>query len=73
MAIVHDVAEAIVGDITPHDNIPREEKHRREHAAIQEMKELLGTSTTSGGKAVCVYCLSAHFIVMVTQCICAEL
>lgn len=25
-AIVHDLAESVVGDITPHDNIPKEEK-----------------------------------------------
>ncbi|KAH7153473.1 HD domain-containing protein [Dactylonectria macrodidyma] len=30
MAIVHDLAEVAVGDITPHDPIKREEKARRE-------------------------------------------
>uniref|UniRef100_A0A8C4QVJ6 HD domain containing 2 n=1 Tax=Eptatretus burgeri TaxID=7764 RepID=A0A8C4QVJ6_EPTBU len=30
MALVHDMAEALVGDITPADNIPAHEKHRRE-------------------------------------------
>jgi putative hydrolase of HD superfamily len=30
MALIHDMAEAIVGDITPVDNIPKEEKSRRE-------------------------------------------
>ncbi|KAI8461675.1 HD domain-containing protein [Phakopsora pachyrhizi] len=34
MALVHDLAEAEVGDITPHDGISREEKHRREATAI---------------------------------------
>lgn len=37
MAVVHDIAEAIVGDITPNDNIPKEEKNRLESAAIDEM------------------------------------
>jgi len=32
---------AIVGDITPTDNIPKEEKNRLESAAINEMCELL--------------------------------
>ena len=30
MALVHDMAECIVGDLTPHDNVSKEEKHRRE-------------------------------------------
>lgn len=42
MAVVHDIAEAIVGDITPSDGIPKEEKSRRERAAIDEMCSLLG-------------------------------
>jgi 5'-deoxynucleotidase YfbR-like HD superfamily hydrolase len=37
MAVVHDLAEAIVGDITPHDGISKEEKHRREKEAIEKM------------------------------------
>jgi putative hydrolase of HD superfamily len=41
MAVVHDIAEAIVGDITPNDNIPKEEKNRLETAAIDEMCILL--------------------------------
>ncbi|CAK9157330.1 unnamed protein product [Ilex paraguariensis] len=42
MAIVHDIAEAIVGDITPSDCVPKEEKRRREQAALNEMCEVLG-------------------------------
>ncbi|XP_024402120.1 5'-deoxynucleotidase hdd1 [Physcomitrium patens] len=41
MAVVHDIAEAIVGDITPNDNVPKEEKNRLESAAIDEMCQLL--------------------------------
>ena len=33
LAIVHDLAESIVGDVTPHDRIDPAEKHRREAAA----------------------------------------
>ncbi|XP_020256761.1 HD domain-containing protein 2 [Asparagus officinalis] len=42
IAIVHDIAEAIVGDITPSDGIPKEEKSRREQAALNEMCEVIG-------------------------------
>ncbi|XP_049413127.1 uncharacterized protein LOC125876060 [Solanum stenotomum] len=42
MAIVHDIAEAIVGDITPADGIPKDEKSRRERAALEDMCKLLG-------------------------------
>ena len=30
MALIHDMAEALVGDITPRDNVPKPEKSRRE-------------------------------------------
>ena len=30
LALVHDMAESIVGDLTPHDGISKEEKHNRE-------------------------------------------
>lgn len=33
LALVHDMAECIVGDITPSDNISKAEKHRREEAS----------------------------------------
>uniref|UniRef100_A0A0E0CGM2 5'-deoxynucleotidase n=1 Tax=Oryza meridionalis TaxID=40149 RepID=A0A0E0CGM2_9ORYZ len=42
MAIVHDIAEAIVGDITPSDGVPKEEKSRREQEALDHMCSLLG-------------------------------
>ncbi|KAF8308313.1 hypothetical protein DL93DRAFT_2220135 [Clavulina sp. PMI_390] len=35
MAVVHDLAEAIVGDIAPSDNVPKEEKQRLEKEAMQ--------------------------------------
>ena len=34
MALVHDLAEAVVGDITPHDGVHKDEKHARERAAM---------------------------------------
>ncbi|KAF7850903.1 hypothetical protein BT93_L4880 [Corymbia citriodora subsp. variegata] len=42
MAIVHDIAEAIVGDITPSDGISKAEKSRRESEALDHMCRLLG-------------------------------
>ncbi|XP_010278007.1 PREDICTED: HD domain-containing protein 2-like [Nelumbo nucifera] len=42
MAIVHDIAEAIVGDITPSDGVPKLEKSRMEQEALDHMCKLLG-------------------------------
>ncbi|CAI8587231.1 unnamed protein product [Vicia faba] len=42
MAVVHDIAEAIVGDITPADGVPKEEKSRREQEALDHMCKVLG-------------------------------
>lgn len=37
MALVHDLGEAYVGDITPSDNVPKSDKSEREHAALQRI------------------------------------
>ncbi|KAI9799389.1 MAG: hypothetical protein M1833_004089 [Piccolia ochrophora] len=43
MALVHDMAEALVGDITPVDNVPKQEKSRRESLTMDYFtKSLLG-------------------------------
>ena len=42
IALVHDLAEAIVGDIAPGDGVPAEEKHRREAAAMEQLRGVLG-------------------------------
>lgn len=41
MALVHDLAEALVGDITPHDGISTQEKDRREREAMTRLGEML--------------------------------
>ncbi|KAJ8009006.1 hypothetical protein DPEC_G00084320 [Dallia pectoralis] len=41
LALVHDMAECIVGDIAPSDNVSKEEKHRREEAPMQYLTGLL--------------------------------
>jgi putative hydrolase of HD superfamily len=37
IALAHDLAEVRVGDITPHDGVPKAEKHRREAEALRAM------------------------------------
>lgn len=41
MALVHDMAEAILGDMTPECGIDKDDKHKIEHLAMQEMCSLL--------------------------------
>ncbi|MBU0953156.1 MAG: HD domain-containing protein [Nanoarchaeota archaeon] len=43
LALVHDLAETLVGDITPIDHVPKEEKHDREKAAMIELSTLNGS------------------------------
>jgi hypothetical protein len=54
MALMHDIAEAIVGDLTPHDGVPKAEKHAREAAAIARMQLMLGQRAwaAAGARAV---------------------
>ncbi|KAL2059533.1 hypothetical protein ABVK25_000826 [Lepraria finkii] len=43
MALVHDMAEALVGDITPIDGVTKDEKSRREAETMEYLsRELLG-------------------------------
>ena len=35
MALVHDLAESIVGDLTPSSGVSKEEKHSREKVSLQ--------------------------------------
>jgi 5'-deoxynucleotidase YfbR-like HD superfamily hydrolase len=48
MALVHDVAEAIVGDITPHCSVSDEDKFSMESQAIHKIKDMLGQETQAG-------------------------
>ncbi|KAG5182209.1 HD domain-containing protein [Tribonema minus] len=45
MAIVHDLAEALAGDITPLDGVTDEDKHARELRALDQMLAALGEGT----------------------------
>jgi putative hydrolase of HD superfamily len=42
LALVHDLAESIVGDITPHDHVDPADKHRREEQAMRDLAQTLG-------------------------------
>lgn len=44
MALLHDLGESIVGDITPYCGIDKEEKKMREHKAMLEISGLVGSS-----------------------------
>ncbi len=41
LALVHDLAESVVGDLTEFDGIPKYEKHRRESEAMLYLTSLL--------------------------------
>ena len=45
LAVIHDLAECIVGDITPMCGVPVEEKHRREKAAMDSITQLMPTNS----------------------------
>ncbi|KAL8829410.1 MAG: hypothetical protein Q9191_002027 [Dirinaria sp. TL-2023a] len=51
MALIHDMAESLVGDITPKDGVVKEEKHRREGETMAFLTErLLGKGTGAAGQ-----------------------
>lgn len=53
MCLVHDMAESLVGDITPVDGVPKPEKNRREAATMDYItKNLLGNVWGGEGKDV---------------------
>ena len=37
IAIIHDLAEVYAGDITPHDNVSRDDKQARERSSLQKL------------------------------------
>ena len=48
LALVHDVAEAIVGDITPTCGVSDEDKFRLERDAVAHIKATLGSTNLAG-------------------------
>ncbi|CAN3369177.1 5'-deoxynucleotidase Ygk1p [Diutina catenulata] len=41
IALVHDIAESLVGDIPPYANVTKAEKHRREYETVKYLSTLL--------------------------------
>lgn len=41
VALVHDLAESIVGDITPYCGVSKEDKKQREMDAMREISQLI--------------------------------
>ena len=41
MSLLHDIAECIVGDITPEDKVTPEDKHKMEMNAMKDLVEKL--------------------------------
>jgi len=52
LALVHDLAECIVGDITPLCGVAAAEKHQREDAAMKKLAQLAGSC---GSELYCLY------------------
>jgi len=50
LALIHDLAEAIVGDITPHDPVTKEEKQKLESDAMVKIRDMLGDAL--GGEEI---------------------
>jgi putative hydrolases of HD superfamily len=48
MAVLHDIAESIIGDIAPADNIGDDEKQRREVIATKQIMDNLGAFSSIG-------------------------
>ena len=57
MAIVHDLAEAIVGDITPVDGVSQEDKYSRELAALREIQTMIGMNTAVAQEVGQLWCV----------------
>ena len=50
LALIHDLAEAIVGDITPNDPVTKEEKQKLESDAMKKIRTMLGDAL--GGEEI---------------------
>mmetsp|Transcript_11973 Transcript_11973/g.24379 ORF Transcript_11973/g.24379 Transcript_11973/m.24379 type:complete len:334 (-) Transcript_11973:1258-2259(-) len=48
LALVHDMAEAVVGDITPRDGVPKAEKHHREKKVVLDIRDRILANSAVG-------------------------
>ncbi|KAI8468729.1 MAG: HD domain-containing protein [Monoraphidium minutum] len=55
MALVHDVAESLVGDITPHCGVSDGDKRALEAAAIGHIQEMLGAGTAAASEVAALW------------------
>ena len=53
MALVHDMAEALAGDIAPSDGISKAEKHRMETEALAAMQSPYRPRVRQAGNRRC--------------------
>ncbi|ERL92693.1 5'-deoxynucleotidase HDDC2 [Dendroctonus ponderosae] len=44
LSLVHDLAEAVVTDLTPHDNVPEDVKHQLEDEAMKKITSHIGSA-----------------------------
>lgn len=52
IALAHDIAEAVVGDIAPGDGVPKAVKAAKEAAAVDHMAALLGGPSSAAGATI---------------------
>ena len=52
LAVVHDLAECLVGDIAPGDNISKQDKQRMETEAMEKIASKLRQATNIGDEQV---------------------
>lgn len=62
LALIHDLAECIVGDITPHCGIDPDEKHKREDEAMKTLCDLAGVN---GAELYSLYKVFCYSLVMI--------
>jgi putative hydrolases of HD superfamily len=48
MALAHDLAEAVIGDLTPHCGVSREDKFKREEAAMADIRDRMLPGNQAG-------------------------
>lgn len=58
---MHDLAESIVGDITPYCGVSKEEKRQREMDAMQEIAKLIAPRGERLMELFEVYTIFTHF------------
>ena len=60
ISLVHDMAESIVGDITPSDNVSKDDKHRMEREAMEKIMGLVGDEV--GKELYSLWLVLSHFL-----------